>query len=228
LIASLLIGDPRRVLKHEVVNIDEIQHSLDEQLAGESQEHLGYNATPMLKRAALMRAMQKLRLKPYTDVSVEKYKRLVIFRNRPLLFRNPLASLLWSPIENRLWPLVFSGVACVLCFMYGLVGGGFFRAPYALQAFGMAGSLMAWMVIGWLYSGSGGRWESVSIEEFSNESGEMSKQAAHVGVMLAKELPGAQFTVCRHVGGHMLDPFLVVTHGPVTKYIAVWDEREFR
>jgi hypothetical protein len=163
-LAALAFRDPRRILKRKdtgQLNIDEVQAQIDVELAKQARAHLGYDATPMLKRAELTRALARLRIEPFTEKTVERYKRRVINNNRPLLFRNPIAHVLGAPAESSsLWPFVFALAATILSFLYGMVGA-FFNTPGVVHAWQFAGGAFAWMVFGFLYAGSGGHWESV-------------------------------------------------------------------
>jgi len=180
---------------------------------------LGYEALQKRKQHVdLMSLLDKMKIRPFTDRSVERYKEKVVRETNPRLWRRQRFVEVMA---------IISVIACFFCGGPAILGwfiswkvGLPFAAGLATFAtiFGILGSDQ----FSYMRPGS---WQITPLKGYMKPVPEF---ALHCAVQIKEQLPEAEFSIHEFVQEKgFLDPFLVVSYKGEHHYIAVWDEPTF-
>lgn len=218
------LQDPRELLEAKAIDFDQMLGDADEKLAEDSVALLGYQPQKSMARNQLRRALNKLKVKVYTPESVERYQKEIVSRDRPWLYRNPVAALPEAICERM--PLLAIGMAIgsIVGIITGIIAL-FTHAPWGPTVLYCAVPCAAFIFQAIHYEGSGGSWHEILVKDYTNE---IPASALHLAISVKRELPAAKIMVSEWRQAERFDPFLYVEIGGHREYFAVWDERDFR
>lgn len=186
-------------------------------LPEEAADKLGYQLLQDKKqRYQLWSVLSDLGIRPFTAESVERYKALMAEEARPK-----------RPLRDRLLSLVQGlTIFAVLVSLGPMLLGWIISWKISVVFLGiLIGSLVVSFSINGTTVKSEPEWKTVPLDGYSEPVPEFALKMA---VDINSRLPGATTSVCQLVQSErVLDPFLIVEHGPERHYIAVWNEPAF-
>jgi hypothetical protein len=177
---------------------------------------LGYDLLwKRMESQALKKALAETNTRPFTKESVEKYKEEITKNANRYLFLDRVAHVALN--ASMLLISFCSGPAILGWFVSWKIGLTFLC--------GLVVSLVINIRLEGYTVKQPGSWQVTPLKGYAEPVPEF---VLHQAVELKEALPEAGFFVHQFVqNGLVLDPFLVISHGNESCFIAVWDEPKF-